>query len=54
MATLTFMNQTIFDHGASEQLGQVLAQHGISRPTALHRQRLGQSWHGDGSRRQTG
>ena len=32
MATLTFMNQTIFDHGASEQLGQVLAQHGITRP----------------------
>jgi alcohol dehydrogenase class IV len=26
------MNQTIFDHGASTQLGQVLAQHGIRRP----------------------
>lgn len=32
MATLTFMNQTIFDHGASNQLGQVLAMHGIRRP----------------------
>ncbi|MDG1703693.1 MAG: iron-containing alcohol dehydrogenase [Pseudomonadales bacterium] len=32
MANLTFMNQTIFDHGASTQLGQVLAQHGIRRP----------------------
>ena len=32
MATLTFMTQTIFDHGASEQLGQVLAMHGIRRP----------------------
>ena len=32
MATLTFMTHTIFDHGASEQLGQVLAQHGITRP----------------------
>lgn len=32
MATLTFMNQTIFDHGASDQLGQVLAMHGIRRP----------------------
>ncbi len=32
MATLTFMTHTIFDHGASAQLGQVLAQHGIRRP----------------------
>ena len=32
MATLTFMNQTIFDHGASNQLGHVLAMHGIRRP----------------------
>lgn len=32
MATLTFMNHTIFDHGASNQLGQVLAMHGIRRP----------------------
>jgi alcohol dehydrogenase class IV len=32
MANLTFMNQTIFDHGASTQLGRVLAQHGIRRP----------------------
>ena len=32
MANLTFMNQTIFDHGASQQLGSVLAQHGIRRP----------------------
>jgi alcohol dehydrogenase class IV len=32
MANLTFMNQTIFDHGASTQLGQVLARHGIRRP----------------------
>ena len=32
MATLTFMNHTIFDHGASSQLGQTLALHGIRRP----------------------
>ena len=32
MALLTFMNQTIFDHGASSQLGKVLAQHGITKP----------------------
>ena len=32
MATLTFMTHTIFDHGASGQLGQVLAQYGITRP----------------------
>ena len=32
MATLTFMNQTIFDHGASSKLGQVLALHGIRKP----------------------
>ena len=32
MANLTFMNNTIFDHGASNQLGQVLAMHGIRRP----------------------
>ena len=32
MATLTFMTRTIFDHGASEQLGKVLDQHGIRRP----------------------
>ena len=32
MANLTFMNNTIFDHGASNQLSQVLAMHGIRRP----------------------
>ncbi len=32
MATLTFMTQTLFDHGASGQLGEVLAMHGIKRP----------------------
>ena len=32
LANLTFMNQTIFDHGASQQLGSVLAQHSIRRP----------------------
>lgn len=32
MATLNFMNQTVFDHGASQQLGLILAQHGIQRP----------------------
>ena len=31
-ALLTFMNQTNFDHGASSQLGKVLAQHGITKP----------------------
>ena len=32
MATLTFMTHTIFDHGASAKLGEVLRQHGIRRP----------------------
>jgi len=32
MASLTFMNQTIFDNGASTQLGSVLIEHGIRRP----------------------
>ena len=32
MATLTFLTHTIFDHDASQQLHQVLAQHGIRRP----------------------
>lgn len=32
MATLTFLTHTIFDHGASRQLGQILAIHGIRRP----------------------
>ncbi|MEM8766806.1 MAG: iron-containing alcohol dehydrogenase [Pseudomonadota bacterium] len=32
MATLTFMNQTLFDHGVSSQLGEVLKMHGIERP----------------------
>ena len=32
MPTMTFMNQTIFDHGASDQLAQTLAQYGIRRP----------------------
>ncbi len=32
MAELTFKNQTIFDHGASGQLNEVLAAHGIRRP----------------------
>lgn len=32
MATLTFMTQTIFDHGASAQLGQVLIERGITKP----------------------
>ena len=32
MANLAFMNHTIFDHGATAQLGQVLMQHGIRRP----------------------
>ena len=32
MATLTFMNHTVFDNGASAQLGDILAMHGIKRP----------------------
>ena len=32
MATLTFMNHTIFDNGASSKPGQVLALHGIRKP----------------------
>ena len=32
MATLTYLTHTIFDHGASQRLGRVLAQHGIERP----------------------
>ncbi|MEM6440107.1 MAG: iron-containing alcohol dehydrogenase [Pseudomonadota bacterium] len=32
MAQLTFMNQAIFDHGASANLRKVLAQQGIARP----------------------
>lgn len=32
MATLTFLTQTIFDHGASQKLGQVLELQGIERP----------------------
>ena len=32
MATLTFLTHTIFDHGASQKLSRVLAQHGIERP----------------------
>ena len=32
MANLTFMNNTIFDHGASNQLDQVLAMNSIRRP----------------------
>lgn len=32
MAELSFKNQTIFDHGASQQLSQVLANHGIRHP----------------------
>ena len=32
MTTLTFMTHTIFEHGASAQLGKVLAQHGLRRP----------------------
>ncbi len=32
MATLTFMTHTIFDHGASAELGKVLALNGIRRP----------------------
>ena len=32
MATLTFLTHTIFEHGASQKLSRVLAQHGIERP----------------------
>lgn len=32
MANLTFLNNNIFDHGASNQLGEVLAAHGIKKP----------------------
>lgn len=32
MALLTFMTQTLFDHGASRKLGSILKQHGIRRP----------------------
>ena len=32
MATLTFLTQTIFDHGASQNLGNILELHGIERP----------------------
>ena len=32
MATLTFLTHTIFDHGASQKLDRVLAQHGVERP----------------------
>ena len=32
MATLTFMNHTIFEHDASSRLGKVLLQNGVSRP----------------------
>ena len=32
MANLTFLTQTLFDHGASQQLAQVLSQHGIQKP----------------------
>ncbi|MEM1435923.1 MAG: iron-containing alcohol dehydrogenase [Pseudomonadota bacterium] len=32
MATLTFLTHTIFDHGASQQLAQVLSMHGIEKP----------------------
>ena len=32
MATLTFMTHTLFDHGASGQLGKVLGQQGVKRP----------------------
>lgn len=32
MANLTFLNQTLFDHGASQQLAAVLASHGLRRP----------------------
>ena len=32
MATLTYLTQTIFDHGASQNLGRVLELHGIKRP----------------------
>ncbi len=32
MANLTFMNQTVFDNGASGKLGEVLGTYGIRRP----------------------
>ena len=32
MATLAFMNHTIFYHGAGRQLAKVLGQQGIHRP----------------------
>ena len=32
MASLTFMTETLFDHGASQNLALVLTQHGIRRP----------------------
>lgn len=32
MANLTFINNTVFENGASAQLGEVLAMHGIKRP----------------------
>jgi 4-hydroxybutyrate dehydrogenase len=32
MATLTFINNTLFDHGASAQIDAVLATHNIKRP----------------------
>tara|TARA_B100002003_G_scaffold220765_1_gene223279 strand:- start:334 stop:1473 length:1140 start_codon:yes stop_codon:yes gene_type:complete len=32
LAILTFLTQTIFDHGAISQLGEVLRQQGITRP----------------------
>ncbi len=32
MATLTFMTTTLFDHGATRQLPDVLARHGVRRP----------------------
>ena len=32
MAALTFINNTLFDHGASAQIGAVLATHKIKRP----------------------
>lgn len=32
MTTLTFMNQTVFEHGASRQLAEVLRARGITKP----------------------
>ncbi len=32
MATLTFVNNTLFENGAVAQLAGVLAMHGIQRP----------------------